>query len=65
MAFPYNHQPPIEVQAIIRLGLSCISNKAAGLASHKLTHQDVEEAAKIALPKMKATVLSFLSSLLG
>ncbi len=46
-------------------GLSCISNKAAGLASHKLTHQDVEEAAKIALPKMKATVLSFLSSLLG
>jgi purine-nucleoside phosphorylase len=41
--------------------LSCISNKAAGIAPHKLSHKDVEQAAAIALPKMKATVLSFLA----
>jgi purine-nucleoside phosphorylase len=40
--------------------LSCISNKAAGMSLEKLKHEDVEQAAKIALPKMKATVLSFL-----
>ena len=46
-------------------GLSCISNKAAGISTEKLKHEDVEEAAKIALPKMKATVLSFLNKLAG
>mgnify|MGYP006141675119 CR=1 FL=1 len=46
-------------------GLSCISNKAAGISPHKLSHQDVENAALIALPKMKATVLSFLQYLLA
>lgn len=46
-------------------GLSCISNLAAGIASHKLSHEDVERATKTALPKMKATVLSFLQTLLS
>jgi purine-nucleoside phosphorylase len=46
-------------------GLSCISNKAAGISKEKLKHEDVEQAAKIALPKMKATVLSFLKKLSG
>ena len=46
-------------------GLSCISNKAAGISTEKLKHEDVEEAAKIALPEMKATVLSFLNKLAG
>ena len=45
--------------------LSCISNKAAGISPDKLSHQDVEQAAKIALPRMKATVLSFLNKLAG
>ena len=43
--------------------LSCISNKAAGISTEKLKHEDVEQAARIALPKMKATVLSFLNRL--
>ncbi len=46
-------------------GLSCISNKAAGISTEKLKHEDVEETARIALPKMKATVLSFLNKLAG
>ena len=45
--------------------LSCISNKAAGISPDKLSHHDVELAAEIALPKMKATVLSFLKKLAG
>ena len=45
--------------------LSCISNKAAGISPDKLSHHDVEQAAKIALPKMKASVLSFLNKLTG
>ena len=45
--------------------LSCISNKAAGISPDKLSHHDVEQAAKIALPGMKATVLSFLKKIAG
>ena len=44
------------------VALSCISNLAAGISKHALSHKDVEEASKKALPDMKALVLSFITS---
>ena len=44
------------------LALSCISNLAAGISTHSLSHKDVEEASKKALPHMKAFVLGFITS---
>ena len=44
------------------VALSCISNLAAGISKHTLSHKDVEEASKKALPHMKAFVLSFITS---
>ena len=46
-------------------GISCISNLAAGIASHKLSHEDVQNASNIALPKMKTLILMILESLLS
>lgn len=43
------------------LALSCISNLAAGISEHKLSHEDVESAAKLALPKMNTLVHQFIS----
>ena len=47
------------------IGLSCISNLAAGIAPHKLSHKDVQNASEIALPKMKKLILVILKTLLG
>lgn len=44
------------------VALSCISNLAAGISKHTLSHKDVEEASKKALPHMKAFVLGFITS---
>jgi purine-nucleoside phosphorylase len=44
--------------------LSCISNKAAGMANEKLSHQDVQNASTLALPKMQAFVAQFLMDIL-
>ena len=45
------------------VALSCISNLAAGISKHSLSHKDVEDASKKALPYMKALVLNFIISL--
>ena len=47
------------------LAVSCISNLAAGISEEKLSHQDVKQAAQIALPKMKAFFSAFLRDLLA
>ena len=44
------------------VALSCISNLAAGISKHSLSHKDVEEASQKALPNMKTLVLDFISS---
>ena len=46
------------------IGLSCITNLAAGIASHKLTHEDVQNTSDIALPKMKKLIMVILKTLL-
>lgn len=43
------------------VALSCISNLAAGISNYKLSHEDVAEASKQALPQMKSLVLQFIS----
>ena len=45
------------------VGLSCITNLAAGLASHELSHLDVSTTAKKAMPDMKNLVLRSLKEL--
>ena len=47
------------------VGLSCISNLAAGISEEPLSHEDVEKASVTALPKMKAVVRGFLEQLLA
>ena len=47
------------------VAISCISNLAAGISREKLSHEDVSQAAKIALPEMKKLISSFLADLLG
>lgn len=44
-------------------GLSCVCNWAAGIGSEKLTHEDVNEVAAAALPRMKSTITAFLEGL--
>ena len=46
-------------------GISCISNMAACISSHKLSHDDVQNASKIALPKMKTLILMILENMLN
>ena len=47
------------------VGLSCISNLAAGISEEPLSHEDVEKASATALPKMKAVVRGFLEQLMA
>lgn len=47
------------------VGLSCISNLAAGISEEPLSHDDVEKASAEALPKMKRVVRGFLEELLA
>ena len=47
------------------VGLSCISNLAAGISEEPLSHEDVEKASATALPKMKVVVRGFLEQLLA
>ncbi len=44
-------------------GLSCICNWAAGISPVKLTHEDVNETAAEAMPRMKKTIETFLNEL--
>ncbi len=44
-------------------GLSCVCNWAAGISPTKLTHEDVNETAAAAMPRMKTTIRNFLMSL--
>ncbi len=44
-------------------GLSCICNWAAGISSAKLTHEDVNQVAAQAMPRMKSTITAFLENL--
>ncbi|RKX45934.1 MAG: purine-nucleoside phosphorylase [Verrucomicrobia bacterium] len=44
-------------------GLSCICNWAAGIGSTKLTHEDVNQVASEAMPRMKSTITAFLEAL--
>ena len=44
-------------------GLSCICNWAAGISPTKLTHEDVNQVAAKAMPRMKRTITEFLEGL--
>jgi purine-nucleoside phosphorylase len=44
-------------------GLSCICNWAAGISPTKLTHEDVNQVAAKAMPRMKQTITAFLKDL--
>ncbi len=44
-------------------GLSCICNWAAGLGHAKLTHEDVNRTAAETMPRMRATIATFLEEL--
>jgi purine-nucleoside phosphorylase len=44
-------------------GLSCICNWAAGISPTKLTHEDVNQTAAAAMPRMKQTIRTFLEGL--
>ena len=44
-------------------GLSCICNWAAGISPVKLTHEDVNETAAKAMPRMKKLITTFLKEL--
>ncbi len=44
-------------------GLSCICNLAAGISPTKLTHEDVNQVAAEAMPRMKSTITAFLEEL--
>ncbi|HSR88700.1 MAG TPA: purine-nucleoside phosphorylase [Pontiella sp.] len=44
-------------------GLSCICNWAAGISPVKLTHEDVNETAAKAMPRMKKIITGFLNAL--
>lgn len=44
-------------------GLSCVCNWAAGIAQHPLTHEDVNNTAHDAMPRMKSTITHFLKDL--
>ncbi len=44
-------------------GLSCICNWASGISPDKLTHEDVNQVAAEAMPRMKSTITGFLKEL--
>jgi purine-nucleoside phosphorylase len=44
-------------------GLSCICNWAAGISRVPLTHEDVNQTAAAAMPRMKSTITHFLQEL--
>ena len=44
-------------------GLSCICNWAAGISKVPLTHEDVNQTAAEAMPRMKSTITNFLKDL--
>lgn len=44
-------------------GVSCITNKAAGISKHKLSHQEVTDTAKMVEAQFSAFVKDFISSL--
>lgn len=45
------------------LGISCISNMAAGMTEGKLSHHDVQNASDLAMPKVKDFAKCFLENL--
>jgi purine-nucleoside phosphorylase len=44
-------------------GLSCICNWAAGISPAKLTHEEVNQTAAIAMPRMKNTINTFIKEI--
>jgi purine-nucleoside phosphorylase len=44
-------------------GLSCICNWAAGISPAKLTHEEVNQTAAIAMPRMKNTITTFIKEI--
>ncbi|HMO50217.1 MAG TPA: purine-nucleoside phosphorylase [Kiritimatiellia bacterium] len=40
-------------------GLSCITNSAAGISAHPLSHEEVTETSRQTMPKMKAMIAGF------
>jgi len=46
-------------------GLSCVCNWAAGISPTKLTHEDVNQTAAEAMPRMKKAITQFLEGLAG
>ncbi|MDF7826639.1 purine-nucleoside phosphorylase [Pontiellaceae bacterium B12227] len=46
-------------------GLSCVCNWAAGISPVPLTHEDVNQTAAEAMPRMKSTITNFLKALAG
>ncbi|MDH3981558.1 MAG: hypothetical protein OES84_01515 [Kiritimatiellaceae bacterium] len=46
-------------------GLSCVCNWAAGISPVPLTHEDVNQTAAEAMPRMKKTITNFLSELVA
>ena len=50
--------------SIKTVAVSCIQF-SSGIATHKLSHEDVQNASEIALPKMKKLIHLILTELLG
>ncbi|MBT8042487.1 MAG: purine-nucleoside phosphorylase [Kiritimatiellales bacterium] len=46
-------------------GLSCVCNWAAGISPTRLTHEDVNQTAAKAMPRMKQTITAFLKALVA
>ena len=45
------------------LGISCISNMAAGISKHALSHEEVEENTKGTLPHMETLIFQLLDNI--
>ncbi len=45
------------------VGLSCITNAAAGISENPLTHEEVTETTQTTMPKMKSVILQFWKEL--
>ena len=46
-------------------GISCVSNLAAGIAKHALTHKEVQETADRVAPVFKALVTESIAEMAG
>ena len=46
-------------------GISCVSNLAAGIAKHPLTHKEVQETADRVAPVFKALVTESIAEMAG